>query len=481
METIIMTETPLHWQTISELSQQIHSGTLSPVELTEHLLSRIEALDGTLHAFRLVTHQRALAEAQAAELAIRAGQDVGPLHGIPYAAKDLFDVKGLPTTAGSDLLRDNVAATDASVIRRLAQAGMILLGKTNTVQFAYGGVGINHHHGTPHNPWHATHHVPGGSSSGSGVAVAAGLAPMGLGSDTGGSVRIPAALCGTVGLKTTVGQVSRAGVFPLSWSLDSVGPLTRSVEDAALVYQCLQGTDPHDASTHGVPPQDVLTGLKDGVRGVRLAFAETTFWDQADAEVVAAVRACGAVFTGLGAQVSSIAFPEAAEAQALNPRGLVIAAEVYTLHQARIEAHHAAYDPIISRRIIQGKQVSACEYLNTTRAWTELRARVQRTLRDVDALLVPTTMIPALPVAAVDASMEAYTERNLQYLRNTVIGNILNLCSLSVPCGFTRQGLPIGLMIYGKPLQEELVLRIGYAFEQATDWHQRTPDLSWAA
>jgi len=213
---------------------------------------------------------------------------------------------------------------------------MILLGKTHTVQFAYGGVGINHHHGTPHNPWHAVPHAPGGSSSGSGVAVAAGLVPMALGSDTGGSVRIPSSLCGTVGLKTTVGQISRTGVFPLSWTLDSVGPLTRSVEDAALVYQALRGSDPQDPSTQGIPPQNVLTRLKDGVRGLRLAFAETHFWDQVDAEVTRAVRACGEVFHGLGAQVDSLEFPEAAEAQECNPRGLVVAAEAYTIHQTRL-------------------------------------------------------------------------------------------------------------------------------------------------
>jgi aspartyl-tRNA(Asn)/glutamyl-tRNA(Gln) amidotransferase subunit A len=479
MEMTLMTETPLHWLTISELSQRIRQGVLSPVELTEHMLSRLETLDGTLHAFKLVARERALAQAQAAELALKAGQDIGPLHGIPYAAKDLFDVKGLPTTAGSNLLEHNIAAADATVIRRLAQAGMVLLGKTHTVQFAYGGVGINHHHGTPHNPWHAVSHAPGGSSSGSGVAVAAGMVPMALGSDTGGSVRIPSSLCGTVGLKTTVGQISRAGVFPLSWTLDSVGPLTRSVEDAALVYQCLRGSDPQDPSTQDIPPQDVLTHLKDGVRGLRLAFAETIFWDQVDAEVAQAVRSCGEVFNGLGAYIESIEFPEAAEAQELNPRGLAVAAEAYTIHQARLETHFEEYDPIVRQRMIQGKDVSATEYLNTTRAWIPLRAKMLETLRQVDALLVPTTMIPPLPVAEIDASMDTYSTRNMQYLRNTVIGNILNLCGLSVPCGFTRQGLPIGLMIYGKPWNEDVVLRVGYAFEQATDWHRRTPDLSW--
>jgi aspartyl-tRNA(Asn)/glutamyl-tRNA(Gln) amidotransferase subunit A len=476
-----MSDTPLHWQSLSALSQHIRSGALSPVELTEHYLSRIAALDHTLHAFRLVSRERALAQAQAAELAVRAGMDIGPLHGIPYAAKDLFDVKGLPTTAGANLLHHNIAAADATVIRRLTQAGMILLGKTHTVQFAYGGVGINHQHGTPHNPWHPTPHAPGGSSSGSGVAVAAGLAAMALGTDTGGSVRIPASLCGTVGLKTTVGQISRAGVFPLSWLLDSVGPLTRSVEDAAMVFQCLQGADPHDAATREAQARDVLSGLQDGVRGLWLAFAETAFWDQVDPEVAQAVRSSGDVLSTLGARVESIAFPEAAEAQELNPRGLVVAAEAYAIHQARIEQHLAEYDPIVSQRIMQGKQVTATEYLSLTRAWAELRSKVQRTLHNVDALLVPTTMLPALPVETIDASMDTYTAHNLQYLRNTVIGNVLNLCALSIPCGFTGQGLPIGLMIYGKPFQEDVVLRIGYAFEQATDWHRHTPDLSWIA
>lgn len=476
-----MSNLPWHYESISELSRRLQSGDLSPVALTEHYLDRIAALDGRLGAFRCVVRERALAAARAAELALRAGNDLGPLHGIPYAAKDLFDVAGLPTTAGSRLLHENLAAQDATVIRKLTQAGMILLGKTNTVQFAYGGVGINHDHGTPQNPWHATPHVPGGSSSGSGVAVAAGMAPMALGSDTGGSVRIPAALCGTVGLKTTVGQVSRAGVFPLSWSLDSIGPLTRCVEDAALIYQHIQGAEADDASTVGRPKQEVLRALKDGVRGLRLAFAETVFWDDADPEVVQAVRACGEVLARCGAWVDRIELPEAAEAQALNPRGLVIAAEAYAIHHERIETHYEQYDPIVRQRIMSGKDIPAFQYVNTTRAWTQLRHKVCQTLHDVDALLVPATMIPALPVADVDASIDLYTARNLQYLRNTAIGNILNLCGLSVPCGFTAQGLPIGLMIYGKPFDEATVLRVGYAFEQATAWHRRVPDLSWIA
>jgi len=421
-----------------------------------------------------------MGEARAAETALQCGQDLGPLHGIPYAAKDLFDVRGLPTTAGTSLLETNIAAEDATAIRRLTQAGMIMLGKTNTVQFAYSGVGINHDHGTPRNPWHQTHYVPGGSSSGSAVAIAAGLAPVALGSDTGGSVRIPASLCATVGLKTTVGRVSRAGVYPLSWTLDTVGPLTRSVEDAALIYQCLYGPDLKDKTTLGQPLHDVMKGLKEGVKGLRLAFAESVFWENVHPDVERAVRDCGQVFEELGAHLDNIEFPEAEEARQLNPRGLIIAAEAYTSNKKWLEEHFDQLDPIISFRMIKGKEISATEYLQNTLDWERLRAKANHSLRDVDALLVPATMIPALPLAEVDTDIESYAERNMSYLRNTSIGNTLNLCGLVVPCGFTGEGLPIGLMIYGKSFHEDVILRIGHAFQQVTNWHKRTPDLAWA-
>ncbi|MGI9303037.1 MAG: amidase [Gammaproteobacteria bacterium] len=466
--------------TLSELGRLLRAGDLSSVELTDHYLARIEALDPKLNAFRIVVPERARAVAKAAEVALRAGQDLGPLHGIPFAAKDLFDVAGLPTTAGCSLLNDNIATEDSAVVRKLSAAGMVLLGKTNTVQFAYGGAGINNDHGTPHNPWSEEHRVPGGSSSGSGVAVGSGMAPMALGSDTGGSVRIPAALCSTTGLKTTVGQVSRAGVYPLSWSLDSVGPLTRTVVDAALVYTCIHGADPADDSTRHHLPQDVLSGVKDGVRGLRLAFAETAFFDDVDPEIDEAVRACGEVFSGLGAAVVNMEFPQADEALRLNPRGLVIAAEAYVSNKRWVEDHFDALDPVVSHRMIKGRDISAPDYLETTLAWERLRADTGRALRDVDALLVPTTPLPARPVSEVNASIDSYSENNLAYLRNTAIGNILNLCGLSVPCGFTKDGLPIGLMIYGKPFDEDLILRIGCAFQEATDWHTRRPDLGWA-
>ena len=475
-----MADIPLHWQPISALSEQIHRGVLSPVDLMKHLLARAETLNNRLNAFRLIPRERALAAAQAAELDLRAGRDAGPLHGIPYAVKDIIDVQGLPTTAGSPLLERNIASSDATVVRQLNRAGMVLMGKTQTVQFAFGAPGINHDHGTPHNPWHAEHYAPGGSSNGSGVAVGGGLAPMALGTDTGGSVRIPAALCGVVGLKTTVGQVSRAGVFPLSWTFDSVGPLTRSVEDAALTYQAMRGVDIADASTQGAGHQDVLSSLKDGVRGLRLAFAESVFWDGVDTEVEQAVRACGDVFANLGAHVESIAFPEAEAAHAANPNGDINAAEAYLRHLELIGERFDDYDPVVTYRIMAGKETRAIDYLRALETCRALEAQAQRALQDIDALLAPTTMIPALPLDVVDASLEAYQEWNPCYSRNTRVGNILRLCGLTVPCGFTAQGLPIGLMIYGKAFDEAMALRVGYAYEQATHWRERRPDLAWA-
>jgi aspartyl-tRNA(Asn)/glutamyl-tRNA(Gln) amidotransferase subunit A len=474
-----MTTSPLHYQTITELAALIRKGDITAVELAEHFISRINRLENTLNAYRLKCTERALDRAKIADRALAEGDDHGPLHAIPYAVKDLIDVNDMPTAAGARIFEKHVAAEDATVIHRLDQAGMILLGKTNTVQFACSGVGINHDHGTPHNPWSKTHCLPGGSSSGSAVAVAAGLVPMALGTDTGGSVRVPAALCGTVGLKTTVGRISRAGVYPLSWSLDSVGVLARSVEDAALIYQSICGSDINDDTTLGLGSQDVLKDLNAGVKGKRLAFAETIFFDDIHPEVNTQVRACGDVFKQLGAEVSSIEFPEAAEAKLLNPGGVFIASEGYTLNKKWLEENYDQLDPVVARRMIMGKDITAATYLENTLASKRLRAKVYNALKDIDALLVPTTCLPTKPVAEVDADMDTYLNHNAIYLRNTNIGNILNLCGLSAPCGFTAEGFPIGLLIYGKPFQEEVILNIGYAFQQRTDWHRRRPDLSW--
>ncbi|MFT5393240.1 MAG: aspartyl-tRNA(Asn)/glutamyl-tRNA(Gln) amidotransferase subunit A [Gammaproteobacteria bacterium] len=472
--------TPAHWQSVASLSKLIHAGALSPLDLMEELLERVERLNPKLAAFRLVPRERALGAARAAQQALDAGEDWGPLHGIPFAAKDIIDVRGLVTSAGSNALADVAATHDAHVITMLRRAGMVLLGKSNTVQFAMGAPGINHHHGTPHNPWSPIHHVPGGSSNGSAVAVAAGLVPMALGTDTGGSVRIPAALCGTVGLKTTVGQVSRAGVFPLSLTLDSVGPLTRTVEDAALTYQVMHGVDARDRSTENAVGSDVLGGLRRGVRGLRVGIVGGIFNEDIDPEIAAAVQTAANVLSDLGAQVERLDLPEAAEALAANPRRIISSIEGCYAHECVLGSNFEGYDPALAQRIADGRRASGIDYLRALEARISIAARAEQTLADVDVFLAPTTAYPAKPLTQVDACPDDYNEWNRRYARNTSIGNLLGLCALSVPCGVTKDGLPIGLMIHAKPRDEAMALRVGFAYEQATQWHELRPDLAWA-
>lgn len=473
-----MSQEPLHYRSITSLAAMLRSGEITPTALTERLLERIEDLNGPLGAFNLVTAERAMAEAKAAETLLTSGRDLGPLHGIPYAVKDLFDVVGLPTTAGSRTLDSTPKTVESEVTRRLAAAGMIVMGKSITVEFAKGIVGINHIQGTPQNPWNQTHCVPGGSSAGTAVAVASGMVPMGLGTDTGGSVRAPAGLCGTVGLKTTVGRISRFGVFPLSWTLDSVGPLTRSVEDAALVHQILQGEDARDDSTVGIRPEDVMGDLKRGARGLRVGIPQHAFFDDLDPEVEKAVIAAADVFRELGARVENIPYPEAAEAAAMN--SAINGAQAALIHEERIDNAMDLMDPVVGPRMLNDRKHLATDYLKALNQMRALRASQMETLRDVDVVLTPTTKIPAAPVAAVDKSMETYMDYAGKYMACTNIGNRLGLCGLSVNCGFSANGLPIGLLINGKPFGERVVLRAGYAYEQATDWKDRRPDLAWA-
>ncbi|HEU5312074.1 MAG TPA: amidase, partial [Candidatus Eisenbacteria bacterium] len=376
----------LEHEPIASLAARLRRGDISSVELTERHLDRITSLDPRLHSFRAITRERALEEARTADRELRNGPDRGHLHGIPYAAKDLFDVKDLPTTAGTSLLAGNVAREDSPAVRRLADAGMILLGKVHTVQFAFGLVGTNSDQGNPINPWHPIPHAPGGSSSGSAVAVAAGLAPAALGTDTGGSVRVPSSLCGVVGLKTTVGRVSRAGVYPLSRTLDSVGPITRSVEDAAWMAEAIQGPDPDDPSTVGVKPSEFVRTLKDGVSGLRLAFGETVFFDDLDPEVETAVRATGEVFRSLGARVERMELPEVAEAVREKNRPLFIAYEACEVNRDFLDHHFDELDPNVARRMITGRDLPREEYDALLRRYGSYRERIRRTLAEVDAL-----------------------------------------------------------------------------------------------
>lgn len=451
---------------IAELAPLIRHGELSPLELTELYLARIEQYDPMLNAYLAVTAERARAQARAAEAQIAAGTYLGPLHGIPLAVKDLVDVAGLPTTGGSTLLRGRIADADATVARRLFAAGVVLLGKTQLVEFAFGGTGVNHHYGTPVNPWDAEiHRLPGGSSSGSGVAVAAGLAPAALGSDTGGSVRIPSSFCGLTGLKPTFGLLPNTGVLPLDPTLDSVGPLCRTARDCALLFQAMAD-----------PALCMADPLEGAVAGLRLCFPREYFWDGVDAEVEAAVRASARVFADLGVYVDEISLEVLDGLAQWRSGPSTTAVEAYLYHRRNLAAHLDQFDPIVAARILDGREVLAADFLAQLRVRDELRCKAQLALENVDFLVTPTTPFAAPVLDAVDRD-DVYFSINGLCLRNTIAVNLLGLCAVSLPCGFTRAGLPIGLQLIGHPRDEARLLRLAHAFEQATDYHRRAPAL----
>jgi aspartyl-tRNA(Asn)/glutamyl-tRNA(Gln) amidotransferase subunit A len=455
---------------VRELSAAIHARRLSPVELTESLLARIARLDGKLHAFITLYAEDARLAAEAAEKAIRAGHSVGPLHGIPIAVKDLVDIEGRVTTGGSKVWQHRVSKTTATLARKLMAAGMIVIGKTHTVEFAMGGWGTNQHLGTPWNPWDAAiARTPGGSSSGSGVAVAARLAPCAIGTDTGGSVRLPASWCGIVGLKTTIGRISTHGVLPLAATLDTPGPMTRSVEDAALLFNLLQGPDPLDPPTLRHPPDDPLPSLTSGVAGLRLAVLPEAERDAVDREVLAAYDASIEVLGRLGARIVEVALPRRF-ADFATLTGQIIGAEGYSYVGDIVDRLELPVDEAVRPRIWLGKGLSARDYLNALAQRESMKREFAGPLSDIDALLTPTTLTAAVPVAEVNqAGTPAIFTRMV---------NFLDLCALSLPNGLTAAGLPTSLHVIAKAYDEATALRIGWAYEQATDWLGRLPPLS---
>jgi aspartyl-tRNA(Asn)/glutamyl-tRNA(Gln) amidotransferase subunit A len=477
----------LAFASIAYQGQLLRRGALSPVELTQLYLDRIDTYDEQLNAYLTVAAERALASAHAAEAAIQGGDWRGPLHGIPVALKDLFAVTGLPTTAGSLILQDQIAPRDATAARLLFEAGAVLLGKTQLVEFAFGGAGINHHYGTPWNPWDLDEHrLPGGSSSGSGVAVSAGLAGAALGTDTGGSVRIPASFSGLVGLKPTFGRVSNAGIYPLDSGLDSVGPMARTVGDAALIYDVLRGPDVEDPNTLDQPIDGPTDDLDMDLSGVRLCVPREYFWVDVDAETEAAVRATAQVFAELGAHVDEISLEPLDQLSEMRQRsvaagltrGTLSSVETCVRLGTELDERLDDFDPIISARMIEGRHVLATDYISLQRAWSVLRTEALDALQDVGALLVPTTPFPAPTVAETDDETGPYWQINGMCLRNTSAVSLLGLCAISLPCGFTRGGLPIGLQLIAKPWEEARLLRLAQAYESATQWHHRFPDLT---
>ncbi|HEY3910570.1 MAG TPA: amidase [Stellaceae bacterium] len=449
------------------LSAEIGAGRLSPVDLVEALLGRIRAEDEKLHAFVEVYADEARLAAEAADKAIRAGHRVGPLHGIPVALKDLIEIEGRVTTGGSQVWHDRRSTYTATIAQRLIAAGMIVIGKTHTVEFAMGGWGTNQHRGTPWNPWDpALPRTPGGSSSGTGVAVAAGMAPWGIGTDTGGSVRLPAAWCGLSGLKTTIGRVSTYGILPLSPSLDTPGPMARSVEDAAVLYQAIEGPDPLDPRTLGRPPVAELTMMRRGVRGLRLARMPQHERDGVAAEMLAAYDAALEQLARLGAEIVTVSLPRRFS-DYTHLVGRIIGAEAYFLVGDLIDDPKLPIDDAVRPRIALGRGLSARDYLGALRERDQAKAEFAAALGDADALLTPTTTTAAIPLDTVDqSSTPAHFTRFV---------NALELCALAVPDGFTATGLPLSLQIVCRGYDEATALRVGWAYQQATEWHQRHP------
>jgi aspartyl-tRNA(Asn)/glutamyl-tRNA(Gln) amidotransferase subunit A len=451
--------------TISELSRRFRKKELSPVEVTRECLRRIGELNPRLNAFITVMAESALGEARAAEEEISRGQWRGPLHGIPVALKDLIDTAGVRTTSASALHKDCVPTEDAEVVRRLREAGAVIVGKNNLHEFAYGGSSLISHFGGVHNPWDVNR-IAGGSSGGSAASVPAGMAGAAIGTDTAGSIREPAALCGCVGIKPTYGRVSSRGVIPLSTSLDHVGPLSSCVEDAAIVLQAIAGYDPGDITSAEVAVTNYVSVLKEGAKGLRVGVPRAYFFDDLDPEVASAMEHALTGIATLGAHIKEVRLEVPADRT-------LQAAEAYAYHAENVAKHPELYQAETVRRIRTGEKVTAAEYMQKRRELEVARRKIRSVFADVDLLVTPATPLPAPTIAELGANAEALRPAELMLLRNTRPFNVWGLPAISVPCGFTQSGLPIGLQIAGPHWHEDLVLRLAYAYEQATAWHKR--------
>jgi aspartyl-tRNA(Asn)/glutamyl-tRNA(Gln) amidotransferase subunit A len=455
---------------LAEAAAMIRSRKLSPVELTDAYLRRIEEINPRINAYVTVTRDRARADARRAADEIAKGGYKGPLHGIPIAHKDLYATAGIRTTAGSKVLGDWIPDKDAAVVRKLAQSGSVLLGKLNTFEFAYGFTTNNPHYGNTRNPW-ALDRTPGGSSGGSGAATAASLAVVATGTDTGGSVRVPASFCGCVGLKPTYGRVSRAGIVPLSWTLDHAGVISKTVEDAAIVLQAIAGYDADDYSTVRVPVADYVASLRNGVRGLRVGVPRAYFFELLDEEVRTAIEFALAQFRKLGADVADVDLPGMETVS--QTMGIVEASEGAAYHaeawKTRPEDFGAALASMMRRQPPSGPElIAAYRYRHA------LAEKVRRVLETVDVLITPTT---AGPAPLIDDPRLRIGERTASIGRCTEPFNGSEVPTVSVPCGFTAAGLPVGMQITGRPFDEATVLRVAHAYERAASWHTRRPAL----
>ena len=446
---------------ISEASELLRQKKLSPVELTSACLARIDELNPTLNAFITVTHESALAEARAAEAEIHKGNWRGPLHGIPIGLKDLIDTAGIKTTCGSALFADRIPTEDADVVQRLKQAGAVLIGKQNMQEFAYGGTSASSHYGPVCNPWD-TKRIPGGSSGGSAAAVAAGMCFGAIGSDTGGSIREPAAFCGIVGLKPTYGRVSTRGVFPLSWSLDHIGPLCRNVMDTAILLEAIAGYDEFDATSVDWPTDNYTAALGTKERP-RIGVVREPFFEALDSEIEDATNRALKVIGDMSMEILEVKLPATPAA--------VQAPEVYAVHAKYFASTPKLYRPWMRERLAQAAAVDALSYVISRRELDQVRSTINAVFSTVDLLVTPTTPVP--PITIEEAlNMTTPPLPGELWLRNTRPFNAYGLPTISIPCGFTQAGLPIGLQIAGPRFAEGRVLAFAHTLEQSTDWHK---------
>jgi aspartyl-tRNA(Asn)/glutamyl-tRNA(Gln) amidotransferase subunit A len=459
-----------HWMTAAEAARAIAAKTLSPVELTQVLLERISRLDPKLNAFIRIDSDAALAAAKAAEAEIAAGRPRGPLHGVPVGIKDIIDVAGMPTTCHSKILIDNIAASDAVCVSRLRAAGAIVLGKLSTHEFAIGGPSLDLPWAPARNPWNPDHH-PGGSSSGSGSGVAAGLFPMALGSDTGGSVRNPASACGIVGLKPSYGLVSRRGVFPLSFTLDHVGPLTRTVTDNALMLDIIAGHDALDPGSAAVPFGHYASALERGVRGLRIGFIrhfhETDL--PADPEVAGALENVARTLQSRGAAIRDIHLPTLDEFGAVNR--VILQSEAWAIHGPWLRERPGDYGQLARRRLLAGAFMSAGDYVQAQRRRLEMIAAVEAALREVDVLLCASAMDPP---SRIDDPIE--TERTYPRQARTPF-NVTGHPALAMMAGLSSGGLPLSVQFVGRNFAEATLFQVARDWERAAGTDEKHPPI----
>ncbi len=461
--------------TMREAARLVRERAVSPVELTRACIDRIREHDAELRAFITVLEESALEQAKRAEQAVMRKDALGPLHGVPLALKDCFAIRGVRTTGGSRLLAENIADLDCTVVERLRNAGGVFLGTLNMHEFALGATTANPYYGIARNPWKRDR-IPGGSSGGSAIAVAASLCLGSMGTDAGGSVRLPAALCGIVGLKPTYGRISRYGTLPLSLSLDHSGPMTRSVADAALMLQIVAGPDRRDATCSGHPVSNYLEALTGQIKGLRVGLPREYLADAMDDEVRDAFLKAVQVLQSQGAVTEEVSLPHSR----LGPPALVAIAlpEASALHGADLKTHPEQYSDQMRTLLYTGSLIPARRYVQAGRARTMIIRDQLGALKSMDVLALPTVVIPAPPVGnTVTAVGDRQVNVDAALPRLTLPFNLSGLPAISIPCGFTSDGLPIGLQIAGRAFAETTILNVAHNYERNTRWHEKRPPL----